>query len=165
MYFCRLEQPTDLTAICVVHTGAFPTAAEARLVDALRGAGRLAVSIVAADAAGIVGHVTFSPVTAGGSEGLGLGPLAVQAEHRRRGVGAMLVREGLASCSQAGRGFVVVLGAPAYYGRFGFARASDRGLVNDYGVDDEFMVLELRSGALPADGALVRYAPEFALVG
>jgi putative acetyltransferase len=59
----------------------------------------------------------------------------------------------------------VVLGEPEYYGRFGFERASSRGLDNEYGVDEAFMVLELQPGALPAEGGLVRYAQEFALVG
>jgi putative acetyltransferase len=75
------------------------------------------------------------------------------------------VREGLASCAQLGCGFVVVLGEPEYYGRFGFARASNYGLDNEYGVDEAFMALELKPGSLPPAGGLVRYAPEFALIG
>jgi putative acetyltransferase len=164
MYYCRPEHAADAGAIHALHSGAFPTTAEARLVDALRAGGRLAVSIVAVDAREVVGHIAFSPVTAGSASGLGLAPMAVGAAHRRQGVGAMLVREGLASCSIAGCGFVVVLGDPRYYGRFGFGRASERGLGNEYGVDEEFMVLELRSGSLPDARAIVRYAPEFALV-
>jgi putative acetyltransferase len=165
MYYCRPEHAADHASIREVHAHSFPTTAEGCLVDALRAGGRLALSIVAADADGVVGHIAFSPVTAGTASGCGLGPVAVSAAHRRRGVGAMLVREGIASCTLAGCGFVVVLGDPAYYTRFGFHRASDRGLGNEYGVDDEFMVLELRSGGLPMRGATVRYAPEFATVG
>jgi putative acetyltransferase len=56
---------------------------------------------------------------------------------------------------------MVVLGDPAYYRTFGFERASVRGLGNEYGTDEEFMVLELRAGGLPPAG-IVRYAPEFA---
>jgi putative acetyltransferase len=56
----------------------------------------------------------------------------------------------------------VVLGHPEYYPRFGFRRAREVGLDNEYGADEAFMVLELRPGALPAAGGLARYGPEFA---
>ena len=162
VYYCRPERADDQDAIHEVHVGAFPTAAEARLVDALRAAGQLAISIVASDADGVVGHIAFSPVNAGGTQGLGLAPVAVRAKHRRQGVAAMLVREGLAACAARGTGFVVVLGDPAYYGRFGFTRAADSGLGNEYGVRDEFMVLALRPDGLPPPGSVVRYSPQFA---
>lgn len=165
MYFCRPEHASDVTAIRAILESAFPTAAEARLVDALRSSGRLTVSLVAADGAECVGHIAFSPVTVGGATGLGLGPVAVLPSHQGKGVGALLVREGLATCAQLDAGFVVVLGEPEYYGRFGFTRASEAGLDNEFGVDEAFMVLELRAGSLPEGGGLVRYAPEFALLG
>lgn len=164
MYFCRPEHPSDAAAIRAIHEAAFPTAAEARLVDALRASGRLAVSIIAADTSGPVGHVAFSPVTVGEAQGLGLAPMAVVPAHQNRGVGALLVREGIASCVAIGCGFVVVLGEPEYYGRFGFMRASSFGLDNEYGVDEAFLAIELVAGRLPAGGGLARYAPEFALV-
>ena len=56
---------------------------------------------------------------------------------------------------------MVVLGHPGYYPRFGFHRASELGLGNEYGADEAFMAVELRPGGLPA-GGLVRYGPEFA---
>ena len=162
MYYCRPERSGDEGTIHDLNAAAFPTAAEARLVDALRVAGRLAISLVAADADSVVGHVAFSPVTADEYAGLGLAPLAVREAHRRRGVAAMLVREGLAASEAQHSPFVVVLGDPAYYGRFGFVRAADFGLGNEYGADDEFMALALCPGGLPPPGTVVRYAPEFA---
>jgi putative acetyltransferase len=165
MYFCRPEHASEAAAIRAILESAFPSSAEARLVDALRASGKLAVSLVAVDASTLVGHIAFSPVTVGGASGLGLAPMAVLPAHQNKGVGALLVREGLASCMQLGCGFVVVLGEPEYYGRFGFARASNYGLDNEYGVDEAFMALELEAGSLPPAGGLVRYAPEFALVG
>ena len=165
MYFCRPEHASDAAVIRVILESAFPSAAEARLVDALRASSRLAVSMIAADVSGPVGHIAFSPVTVGHATGLGLAPMAVLPAHQNKGVGALLVREGLACCMQVGCGFVVVLGEPEYYGRFGFARASNYGLDNEYGADEAFMALELQPGSLPAAGGLVRYAPEFALVG
>jgi putative acetyltransferase len=82
-------------------------------------------------------------------------------EYRRRGIAADLVRTGLARCRQANRGFVVVLGEPEYYSRFGFTAASGWGLHDEFGGAHAFQALELRSGSIPTGGGLVRYAPEF----
>jgi putative acetyltransferase len=66
------------------------------------------------------------------------------------------------ACRQQGCAFVVVLGHPGYYPRFGFRHARATGLTNEYGADEAFMVLEFQPDALPAEGGLVRYGPEFA---
>ena len=58
--------------------------------------------------------------------------------------------------------FVVVLGDPGYYGRFGFVPASSQGLQNEYGAEDAFMVRELAEDGLDGVSGLVRYAPAFA---
>jgi putative acetyltransferase len=159
----RPETLADVTAIRHVHVASFPTVDEARLVEALRANGRLSVSLVAVEAERIVGHVAFSPVTlSGGDGGVGLAPLAVWPTFQRRGIGAALVRDGLVSAERAGFRFVVVLGEPAYYRRFGFEPASRWGLRDEYGGGAAFQVLELRAAALSAAAWLVRYAPEFA---
>jgi putative acetyltransferase len=134
-------------------------------VDALRAAGHLSVSLVA-EAGGVpVGHVAFSPVTAGrGPAGAGLGPLAVAAAYRRRGIAARLVQAGLDACRAAGLGWVVVLGEPAYYERFGFRPAAAVGLADEYAGGPAFQALELVPGGLPAGAGRVHYAPEFATV-
>jgi len=85
----------------------------------------------------------------------------VPPEFQRQGIGSKLIREGLERCRQAGYDAVVVLGDPAYYSRFGFVRAADFGLQNEYGVHDEFMVLPLRRGALDGVSGMVKYLPEF----
>lgn len=164
------ELASDADAIRALHAAAFPTAGEARLVDRLRGSGRLLVSLVArdADTGRVVGHVAFSPVRAGdgglgdAGVGVGLAPVAVHVEHRRRGVAERLVRNGLELCRQRGYGFAVVLGEPEYYRRFGFVPAARFGLVDEYGGGDAFQALELRAGAMPAGAGPVRYADEFA---
>ena len=160
MVTVRPERAGDGEAIRAVLVAAFPTPAEATLVDALRAAGRLRASLVALETGTVVGHVAFSPLSAPG--GLGLAPLAVLPARQRHGIGERLVRAGLEACCAAGAGFVVVLGAPAYYGRFGFAPASRWALRDEYGGGDAFQALELVPGALPAGLGLVRYAPEFA---
>lgn len=163
MSIIRPEHPDDAAAIFAVHRAAFPTEDEARLVDALRVAGHAAISLVAEAEGQVVGHIVFSPVSVVGAadkRGLGLAPVAVVPGHQRCGIGSALIREGLSSCCQAGYDFVVVLGHPEYYSRFGFRRASEVGLGNEYGADEAFMVLELAPGGLPPAG-LVEYGPEF----
>jgi putative acetyltransferase len=162
----RPEEPADSAAIRRVLEAAFPTAAEARLVDLLRAGGRLLISLVAEEDGALVGYIAFSPVQIEGEAlegiGLGLAPLAVMPGFQSQGIGSRLVREGLAACQRAGYGFVVVLGGPGFYRRFGFERADLRGLGNEYGADEEFMVRELRDGAIPGRGGVVRFGPEFA---
>ncbi len=163
----RPERASDRAAIRALVAAAFPTPAEAQLVDALRDAGDLALSLVAERDGALVGHVAFSPIAVDEERGapraqpLGLAPLAVDASARRAGIGAALVEAGLAACAARGCPFVVVLGDPRYYARFGFAPAYARGLVDAYGGGDAFQVIELVPGALPSRGGRVGYADAF----
>ncbi len=154
---------SDLDAIHRVHAAAFETDAEARLVDALRANGTLIVSLVAEVDGGIAGHIAFSPVTVDGKDvgGIGLAPVAVLPAHQREGIGGALIRAGIAECERLAYGFVVLLGHPEYYPRFGFVKASSFNLGNEYGADDAFMAYEIKNGAIPAGGGLIRYAAEF----
>lgn len=166
MLTIRTEQPGDIDAIRRVHEAAFPTPDEARLVDALRAMGQLLISLVADDGGDVTGHIAFSPVRVGNEGGgVGLAPLAVLPARQGRGIGSRLIREGLEICKHNGYGFVVVLGHPLYYPRFGFVRASTHGLGNEYGAAEAFMVQELRPNGLPKAGGLVRYGPAFAAFG
>jgi len=159
----RNEWPDDVAAIYAVHASSFPTDGEAKVVDALRVAGRLNVSLVAELNGDVVGHVAFSPVTLDdGATGVGLGPIAVVESARRNGIGARLVEEGVAACRVAGFGWMVVLGDPAYYSRFGIRAASEFGLSDEFRGGSAFQAIELLPGALPVGAGLVRYAREFA---
>ncbi len=165
MELIRPETTADAVAIRRVHEAAFPTAAEADLVERLRASSKAVIALVAEDEGRIVGHILFSPVALqprAGTVGLGLAPVAVMPDHEKHGVGRRLVQNGLAECRVWGAGFVVVLGEPEYYGRFGFEPASEHGLLNEYRADPTFMVFELKKGALPPRGTLVKYAREFA---
>jgi putative acetyltransferase len=165
MELIRPEREEDAAAVRHVHETAFPTAAEANLVDRLRAGGKAVIALVAEDGDSIVGHVLFSPIALeplAGTVGLGLAPVAVLPDHEKHGVGRRLIQNGLAECRAWGAGFVVVIGDPPYYGRFGFEPAEKHGLRNEYGAGEGFMVFELTSGALPPPGTLVKYAPEFA---
>ena len=67
-------------------------------------------------------------------------------------------------CRRASHGFVVVLGDPWYYGRFGFKPAREWALRDEYGGGDAFQALELQPGTIPTGGGTVVYAPQFAMV-
>ena len=64
----RSEQPGDIGTIGEVHRAAFPTDAEARLVEKLHRHGCLWLSLVAEDTSGIIGHIAFSPVRIEGTQ-------------------------------------------------------------------------------------------------
>ena len=135
----RREQPRDHAAVRDLHRAAFGTVqaggaevVEARLLDELRAdAGFLPhLSLVALDGGDLVGHVigTRGWVEPLGAAALGLGPLGVRPDAQGRGVGTVLVHALLAVAEAAGEHLVALLGAPAYYGRFGFVRSTELGI-------------------------------------
>jgi putative acetyltransferase len=161
----RPYRPEDAAAVRQVQLRAFGgREEEPRLVELLHAADAAPVSLVAVAEPGgrILGHVLFSPVEIDGHgtnpRMVGLAPVGVLPEHQRRGIGSLLIRE-------AGYGAAVVLGEPSYYSRFGFGQASERGLGNEYGVDEQFMAAELERGALDGANGTVRYRKEFREVG
>lgn len=173
----RAEQPGDEPAIRRVQQAAFPTPAESQLVDDLRRAGRISISLVAVVDGEIVGHIAFSPVTIdtcpidtatieagkGPPGGLGLAPLAVLPQRQHLGIGTALGHAGIGECRRLHAPYVVVLGSPIYYARFGFATAAHWNLLDQYQGGPALQAIELVAGAIPAAGGLVRYAPEFAI--
>ena len=162
----RPEVPADITAIRHVNTLAFGRPSEADLVEALRRAGRLAISLVAVRGEDIVGHIAFSPVrivsATSTRDAIGLAPMAVLPACQRQGIGSQLVRAGLARCGEARYDVVVVLGHPHYYPKFGFTPSKPYGITWEREVPDEvFMVKELQPGALARTRGVVQYSPEF----
>jgi putative acetyltransferase len=167
------DEPDEHAQVARVHEQAFGRPAEAALVAAVRAAGADLVSLAAGvrdpgtpGAWTVLGHVLLSPVTVDGHAtpaGLGLAPVAVVADHQGEGIGTQLIHAALRRARLLGHGFVVVLGHPQYYPRFGFRPASQLGLRYPDPVPDEvFMALELTPGALAGVAGVVRYHVAFA---
>ncbi len=159
----RPETPSDAAAIRRVHEAAFPTPAEAAIVDALRDSACLTISWVSVLDDEIIGHIAFSPVTLEGEDfGLGLAPVAVLPNHQRSGIGSALIRRSLDDCHAQEHKWIVVLGDPAYYQRFGFQPASTWQLLDEYGGGDAFQAQMLTGAAESQQGGLVQYSSAFA---
>lgn len=165
----RPELPGDIEAIYKLNELAFAQPAEATLVDALRVAGAVTLSLVALEQDKIVGHILFSPVTIKSGKtdflAIGLGPMSVAPQRQKQGIGSRLVRKAIEVLHLKAHKAVVVLGHPDFYPRFGFVKASTHKIKWEIEVPDEaFMVLELVPGSLPANGGIVHYHPQFMAV-
>jgi putative acetyltransferase len=156
MLSIRAATPRDRDSIRKVEERAFGQAGEAGLVDALVAAGDAVVELVAEDEGQIVGHVLFSRVLVkdGGKEfaGVALAPLAVEPSFHRSGIGGALIREGHVRLKEAGETLSVVLGDPAYYGRFGYSHERAAGFESEYQCD---ALQALAWGEAPETGGLV----------
>lgn len=123
-------------------TAAFGRIEEAAIVDGVRATGEVLVELVAEIEGEVAGYVLFSrmrcrpPFLAAG-----LGPLAVAPRFQGRGVGTALATDGLEACRARAVVACFVLGAPAYYGRFGFVSAAGS-IVSPYAQAPAFQILE-----------------------
>ncbi|CDN89662.1 GNAT family N-acetyltransferase [Hydrogenophaga intermedia] len=150
----RPEQPPDAPAIGSLIAKAFADnphsgGTEPAIVRELRAAGALTISLVAVDETGhVVGHIAFSPesIAGGGGRWYGLGPISVLPALQGTGIGGSLMTDGLARLKALGAEGCVVLGEPAYYGRWGFAVRE--GLVYP-GVPPEYFMALAFDGGVP----------------
>jgi putative acetyltransferase len=158
----RPALPGDGPAIHAIHAAAFGQTAEADLVTRLEADGDLVLSLVACTDQPI-GHIAFSRLTMTDMPAVSacaLAPLAVDPARQKQGIGSALVKEGLRHLSAQGLDFVVVLGEPDYYGRFGFTAEAAKALRTPY--DGPYLqALALSDKAREARGP-VAYARAFA---
>lgn len=159
----RLETPADMAAIHRITQEAFAGAehssgTEGAIIDGLRAAGTLTLSLVAVEGGRIIDHAAFSPVTVDSRDAgwFGLGPVSVRPDRQGQGTGGVLIREGLARLGDMGAQGCVVLGDPGYYSRFGFAVDSN---LKFEGVPPEYF-MALAFAAVSPSGAVI-YQPAF----
>lgn len=161
----RPERPQDLAAIRRVNVEAFKVhpysqQTEHLIVEALRGAGALDISLVAELEGDVVGHIAFSRAVID-EETPGwylLGPVAVLPDFQGQGIGRALVEAGLGALRSREANGCVLVGDPAFYARFGFAQVPG---VTCAGVPDE-NVLCLRIAG-PSPLGEVSYHPAFSV--
>ncbi len=134
----RNETESDVEAIFKITKAAFqdhpysnhPEPTEPFIINALRAANALSLSLVAEIDGKVVGHLAFSPVAIsdGSYDWYGLGPVSVLPEFQKKGVGKSLIHEGLARLKALGAQGCVLVGDPRYYERFGFRNFPDLSL-------------------------------------
>lgn len=152
----RNETPNDAGAITEVTIAAFKTLAisqhtEQFVIEALRAAKVLTLSLVAEMGGRVIGHIAFSPVilSDGTPDWYGLGPVSVLPEHQRKGIGKALIAEGLSELKDLNARGCCLVGHPEYYRKFGFRNVS--GLVHE-GVPPEFFFALSFDGHIPQGG-------------
>jgi putative acetyltransferase len=160
MMSIRAATPKDRTAIRQVEEHAFGQQAEAGLVDALIANGDAVVELVAEEEGQVVGHILFSRLfVADGAErfaAVALAPLAVEPSFHGTGIGGALVNEAHRRLKLGGERLAIVLGDPAYYGRFGYARNRAARFESNYQSD---ALQALAWGEAPQTGRLDYAAP------
>lgn len=159
----RPETDADIDAIRAVTLAAFHDLAVSRhteqfIIEALRAAGALTLSLVAEQEGRVVGHIAFSPVVlSDGTPGwYGLGPVSVLPECQRQGIGKALMVEGLARLRGLKAAGCCLVGHPEYYRKFGFRNVPE--LVLD-GVPPEYFFALPLAGPLPRGS--VTFHPAF----
>ena len=127
----RNETNADAIAITKVTIAAFKTLdisnhTEQFIIEALRTAGALTISLIAEIDGRVIGHIAFSPlmISDDTQNWYGLGPVSVLPEYQRQGIGKALIEEGLLRLKNMGAQGCCLVGHPEYYKKFGFKNVS-----------------------------------------
>ena len=126
MLTIRLEKPSDAAAREALLDRAYGPIRFEKPSQRLRGdrAPARGLSFVAVEDGRVVGTVRLWDVVTGSAcPALLLGPLAVDAAQRRRGIGGELIRHAVRAAARRGHRAVLLAGDASYYGRFGFSAA------------------------------------------
>ncbi len=126
----RPETPQDYDAIRNVNIAAFAVhpyskQTEHLIVEELRAAGALAVSLVAEIDGAVVGHIAFSLAKINGQEcqWYMVGPVAVLPNYQKQGIGKTMVNAGIQEMQALQAKGCVLVGDPGFYSRFGFVHS------------------------------------------
>jgi putative acetyltransferase len=149
----RSETLRDFAAIRQINVAAFKDhpysqQTEHLIVEALRDAGALELSLVVEADGVVVGHIAFSLARIGDSSSgwFLLGPVAVDPVYQRRGAGRALIEAGLDELRSRGASGCVLAGDPDFYHRFGFRSYPG---VTWIGVPDENVLCLPLGGGVP----------------
>lgn len=169
MVIVRQEKLEDYQTIYDLNKKAFDGEVEARLVNNLRKTKGFIpeLSLVAEKNGKVVGHILFSVIHINTDTDqipvLALAPMAVLPGNQKQGIGSLLIKEGLKKCKELRHKVVVLIGHADYYPRFGFVKASSKGLRLPFDAPDEaFMVYEIIPNSLTSISGTIEYPPEFA---
>ena len=167
----RSETANDIAAIKQVTIAAFAdhphsNQTEVAIIDALRTAQGLTLSLVAEIDGQIVGHVAISPITLTASQTnspikdwYGLGPISVLPPWQNQGIGSALIQAAIKQLAEQGGVGLVVFGSPTYYQRFGFQHIL--ALTYSGGPAEYFLAQALGQQEIPAGE--VKYHSAFAI--
>ncbi|MFC2094365.1 GNAT family N-acetyltransferase [Bacteroidota bacterium] len=163
----REERIEDFEAVREINNNAFGQPEEGRIVDKIREACEEIISLVAVEGEKVLGHIFFSPAVINYNgkkiKGMGLAPMAVHPDYQNKGIGTLLVNEGIKKVKETGCLFIIVLGHDKYYPRFGFETASIYGIKPQWkGVPDEaFMIMILDKEKMTGVSGVATYRKEF----
>jgi putative acetyltransferase len=159
----REETEADFLGIAVLTRAAFGGDYEVLLIEELRRAGHVIISLVAIEQDSVVGHILFSEldveVQGRSVKTAALAPVAVRPERQREGIGSKLVETGVQVLRDRDYEAVIVLGHPNYYPRFGFSAITESLVAPFHG--KAFMGLELVPGSLSGRVGSVKYPEAF----
>ncbi len=168
MITIRKEENRDRKLVSLIYKAAFGQPTEADLVEALHKSCPERMALVAEEHGQVVGHILFTPATIttdGGriSTGMGLAPIAVTPDLQDQGIGSRLVKTGLTILKEQHCPFVIVLGHPLYYPRFGFVPAAQLGIRCQWPdvPTEAFMILIMEQDAMPQGSGIASYRDEF----
>ena len=166
MIHIRKEQKKDFKAIREVNDKAFEQPEEGIVVEKIRNRNSNILSLVAEVEGKVIGHILFSPAVIEMKDktwdGMGLAPMSVLPEYQNKGIGTKLVDAGMKEIRNRDCPFVIVLGHPNYYPRFGFKTATRYGVKCQWEVPEEaFMIMILDENAMDDITGVAKYLPEF----
>jgi len=156
----RPEQPGDEAAVAALVAKVFGPGRFAKSAYRLREGvePERALSFVAIENEILRGSIRFWPIFVGAQPALLLGPLAVQADQRGRGIGIELMQRGIEEARGLGHRAIVLVGDEPYYARVGFARLPRNSVRFPGPVDDDRILgLALVNGAFDALQGDVRH--------
>lgn len=168
----RAELISEYADVEWIHSLAFGGPEEAAVVAGVRQSRHFipGLSLVALEGAQIIGHILFSYIGLQDEKNMMrkvvvLAPLAVHPDFQNRGVGKVLVEEGLRRLEAREEPLVLVRGHAAYYPRFGFVPSVRLGIKPPFAIPEDQYMARLLSAYTPEYRGMARYPAAFAKVG